>query len=207
MPNEDIVLRLFALCREKNIMLSVCESLTGGLVIDSLISEAGASQFVYEGVVAYSNLSKIRRLSVKEETLEKFGAVSAETALEMAEGLFRSGVGAVRATLSTADGIRAVGTTRLTADSARAVGATLSTTGVAGPDGGSAEKPVGLTYIGVCVDGRTDAHKFIFGGGRAEIREQAARKALELLESAVRGSDTNVIVGSSDSPQVDNKYE
>jgi nicotinamide-nucleotide amidase len=88
---KDIVLRIFELCREKGVAVSVCESLTGGLVADTLIGRAGASEFFYEGIVAYSNKAKIRRLFVNKETLEKFGAVSRETAEEMARGLYVHG--------------------------------------------------------------------------------------------------------------------
>jgi nicotinamide-nucleotide amidase len=168
---EDIVLRIFDLCGEKGIMLSVCESLTGGLVADTLIGRAGASEFFYEGIVAYSNEAKIRRLAVKAETLEKFGAVSGQTAEEMAIGLYNHGVDV-----------------NLTKNNVKRVAATVSTTGIAGPGGGSAEKPVGLTYIGVCVDGKAWAQKFIFKGNREEIRIQAKDKALELLEEGLKNA-------------------
>ena len=104
---------------EKNLTIAVAESLTGGLVCSRLVSYPGISKSFLEGFVTYSNESKVRTLKVKKETLEKYGAVSEETAREMAYGA---------ALVSGAD-----------------IG--VSTTGIAGPDGGSPEKPVGLVYI------------------------------------------------------------
>ncbi|MDR3263256.1 MAG: CinA family protein [Clostridiales bacterium] len=154
---ENLLDGIFSLCKTKGVMIAVCESLTGGLVCDTLISRAGASAYVYEGVTAYSNQAKNRRLFVKEETLESFGAVSAETAIEMARGLFKSG----------------------------AVGLTVSTTGIAGPDGGSADKPVGLTYIGVCDGLQAHAYRYVFDGGRNDIRNQAALETLKRLKEGL----------------------
>ncbi|MDR1940383.1 MAG: nicotinamide-nucleotide amidohydrolase family protein [Clostridiales bacterium] len=153
----DTVGRIFELCKKKGVTLSVCESLTGGLVAARLIERAGASEFFYEGITAYSNDSKIKRLLVNPETLDKFGAVSYETAAEMAEGLYKSG----------------------------SVGLTVSTTGIAGPSGGGVEKPVGLTYIGVFDGRQSKAYSFVFGGDRNEIREKAAKAALDIAAEAL----------------------
>jgi PncC family amidohydrolase len=217
---DDVVLRIFGLCREKGVMISVCESLTGGLVADTLIGRAGASGFFYEGVVAYSNEAKIRRLFVKEETLKKFGAVSGETAEEMANGLYVHGAeyevnleNIEKSAKETANGLYVHGADyqvnsenieKSAKEAAnglhirgadyensfkniKRVGAAVSTTGIAGPGGGSAEKPVGLTYIGVCAGGKTYSRRFIFDGNREEIRIQAKDKALELLEEGLKG--------------------
>lgn len=138
---------------EKNKTLAAAESCTGGMIVSSLIEYAGISKVLLEGCVTYSNDAKMRRLGVKAETLEKYGAVSPETAAEMAEGIART---------SGAD-----------------IG--LATTGVAGPDGGTPEKPVGLVYIALHYDGKTKVKEFRFAGKRNKIRERAAYAALDWL--------------------------
>jgi len=148
---EDIVCKLLL---EKNLTISTAESCTGGLVSATLINYPGVSSVFMEGCVAYSNEAKINRLGVKKETLDKFGAVSEETAREMAEGIaknFKTNIG-------------------------------LSTTGIAGPGGGSNEKPVGLVYIGIYINGKTIVKKFIFDGNRQEIRLKATNTILNELK-------------------------
>ncbi len=110
-----------------------------------------------EGFVTYSNESKINTLNVKKETLEKYGAVSEETAKEMAYG------------------------------AAQAAGTDLgvSTTGIAGPDGGSEEKPVGLVYICVYYNGKYNVKEIRATGSREIIRERAATTALDLIRSCI----------------------
>ena len=148
---EDIVCKLLL---EKNLTISTAESCTGGLVSATLINYAGVSSVFMEGCVTYSNEAKINRLGVKKETLDKFGAVSEETAREMAKGIannFKTNIG-------------------------------LSTTGIAGPGGGSNEKPVGLVYIGIYINGKTIVKKFIFDGNRQEIRLKATNTILNELK-------------------------
>ena len=148
---EDIVCKLLL---EKNLTISTAESCTGGLVSATLINYPGVSSVFMEGCVTYSNEAKINRLGVKKETLDKFGAVSEETAREMAEGIaknFKTNIG-------------------------------LSTTGIAGPGGGSKEKPVGLVYIGIYINGKTIVKKFIFEGNRQEIRLKATNSILNELK-------------------------
>lgn len=147
---EDIVCKLLL---EKNLTISTAESCTGGLVSATLINYPGVSSVFMEGCVAYSNEAKINRLGVKKETLDKFGAVSEETAREMAEGIaknFKTNIG-------------------------------LSTTGIAGPGGGSNEKPVGLVYIGIYINGKTTVKKYILQGNRQDIRLRATKNALNDL--------------------------
>ena len=132
--------------------ISVAESLTGGLVTDRLVSVPGCSEVLIEGLVTYSNEAKSKRLGVDPVAIDRFGAVSAEVARQMAMGLIRAG-----------------------ADLA------VSTTGIAGPTGGSKEKPVGLTYIGVADDMKVTANELVFKGDRTEIRNLAANTALFLL--------------------------
>ncbi|KPI53594.1 damage-inducible protein CinA [Clostridioides difficile] len=147
---EDAVAKLLV---EKNLTIAVAESCTGGLVSSSLINYSGISSVFLEGCVTYSNEAKMKRLGVKIETLEEFGAVSEQTAIEMAEGV------------------------------AKGLGANIgiSTTGVAGPGGGTEEKPVGLVYTAIYINGKTVVKKNIFNGDRRKIRLRATRDLLNEL--------------------------
>jgi nicotinamide-nucleotide amidase len=134
--------------------LGVAESVTGGAVADSIVAVAGASRAFLGGIVAYDNAVKQSLLGVRPETLAQFGAVSAETALEMARG--------ARAALN--------------------VDFALATTGIAGPDGGSTEKPVGLVWFALVDDaGEVTTQRSTFPGQRADIRDRAAMTALSLI--------------------------
>jgi len=133
------------LLKEKGLTLATAESCTGGMVASHIVNVSGSSEYFKGSVVAYSNEVKMKILGVKEETLKNFGAVSAQTAKEMAEG--------VRKILNTDIGI--------------------STTGIAGPTGGSAEKPVGLTYFGISYKNRTEVFEYIFPYGRNQNRLSA----------------------------------
>ena len=137
---------------KRNKTIAVAESCTGGLVASRLIEYPGISSVLLEGAVTYSNGAKMRRLGVKRETLEAYGAVSAETAVEMAEGIAKS--------------------------SGASIG--LSTTGVAGP-GPSEGKPEGLVFIGVYIEGKTYVKELNLAGKRNVIRERAAYNALDYL--------------------------
>ena len=141
------------LLADKGLTLATAESCTGGLLASRIIDNPGSSAVFIDGTITYSNEAKIARLGVKPETLEKFGAVSSETAIEMAEGAVRT---------SGAD-----------------VG--LSVTGIAGPSGGTDEKPVGRVYIGVCICGKSSAIELNLKGDRAKIRARAAAIALDFL--------------------------
>lgn len=133
-----------------NLIVSVAESCTGGLLSAAIVSISGASKIFYEGIVAYSNDAKIDRLGVSEETLAEYGAVSAQTAREMAYGLLGG-----EAEIA------------------------ISVTGIAGPDGGSEEKPVGLVYIGIAGNGREPAAiENYFAGSREQIRKSAKNACL-----------------------------
>lgn len=133
--------------------ITTAESCTGGMLASMLVNAAGASEIFKEGYITYSNEAKSRLLGVDAQALERYGAVSETVARQMAEG------------------------------AAAAAGATaaLSVTGIAGPGGGTKEKPVGLVYIGCYLDGSTTAERNLFHGSRLEIREASARRALELL--------------------------
>ena len=145
------------LLKTNNLYLSTCESCTGGMVASSIIDIPGASDVYKEGFVTYSNKAKRTRLNVKKSTLVKYGAVSEQTAKEMAKGCAQT---------SKAD-------------------VTVSTTGIAGPDGGSEDKPVGLVYIGCSVCGKTRVEKYNFEGDRTRVRCAATAAALALLRMCV----------------------
>lgn len=144
----------------KSRALTMCtaESCTGGLVGALCTSRPGSSEWFYGGVIAYDNSLKMNILGVAASTLQAHGAVSPQTAESMALGAQRA----------------------CGADCA------LALTGVAGPDGGSAEKPVGLVVIGLALPGGVArTHSAIYPGNRDEIRSGAARKALQLLNEAL----------------------
>lgn len=147
---EEVVAKMLV---SKNLTIATAESCTGGLIASKLVNYPGISAVFMEGAVTYSNESKIKRLGVKKETLEKYGAVSEQTAGEMAAGIAR--------TAGTDIG--------------------LSITGVAGPDGGTDEKPVGLVYVGLYIRGVIKVKKLNMWGNRQNIRSRTAIQALDWL--------------------------
>ena len=156
-PDVTLEASVVDLLKTNSLMLATCESCTGGMVASRIIDVPGASEIFKEGFVTYSNKAKRTRLGVKKATLEKYGAVSEQTAKEMVKGCA----------------------------SAAKASVTLSTTGIAGPDGGTEEKPVGLVYIGCSVCGKTRVVKYNFDGDRMEIRSKATSAALALLRTCV----------------------
>ena len=147
---EESVVELLA---QKKMTVTTAESCTGGLIAGTLVNVAGASDVLNEGYVTYSNDAKERLVGVKHETLEEYGAVSEQTAREMAEG----------------------------AAKAAGADAALSATGIAGPGGGTEEKRVGLVYIGCYVNGETTVKECRFEGSRMENRLHTVETALQLL--------------------------
>lgn len=137
---------------KKQYTISTAESCTGGLLSGTIVNVSGASEVFHCSFVTYSNDAKERLVHVCHETLEKFGAVSEETAKEMALGCAKE---------AQAD-----------------IG--LSTTGIAGPDGGTPDKPVGLVYIGCALHGEATVERHVFQGDREQVRSQAVRQALDL---------------------------
>ena len=131
---------------EKPLTISTAESCTGGMIASKLIEVPGISKNFIESIVSYSNEAKIKRLKVKKETLEKYGAVSEEVAREMLAGL-KTDIG-------------------------------ISTTGIAGPGGGTKEKPVGLVYIGIKVKDEVKIFRRELKGDRNKIRQRAMMHAL-----------------------------
>ena len=148
---EETVVELLA---EKGFHITTAESCTGGMIAGTLVNVAGASEVLNEGYVTYSNEAKERLVRVSHQTLEQFGAVSEQTAREMAEGAAR----------------------------AAKAEAALSATGIAGPGGGTAEKPVGLVYIGCYLNGKTTVKECRFTGNRMENRLHTVETALEMLK-------------------------
>jgi nicotinamide-nucleotide amidase len=153
--------QLQGICLGRGFTVALAESCTGGLIAATLTSVAGSSGYFLGGVVSYSNEAKEAFLDVPSETLDAHGAVSAQVARAMASG--------ARA--------------RFAADLA------VGVTGIAGPDGGSEEKPVGLTYVGLADKGNADVRRFTFSGDRGANREAGTRAALEwLIERAETAS-------------------
>ena len=146
------------LLKEKKMTVTTVESCTGGLLSGTIVDVSGASDVFMQGFVTYANEAKVSLVGVKETTLESYGAVSEQTAREMAEGGAR---------VANAD-------------------ACLSVTGIAGPGGGSDEKPVGLVFIACHVNGNTVVKRNIFSGTRREVREQSVLAALKLLKKQLQ---------------------
>ena len=145
---------------KKGWTLALGESCTGGLIAHRITDVPGSSDYFLGGVTAYSDLVKERLLGVKRETLIAVGAASEETAREMAQG--------ARHTIGSDVGI--------------------SVTCIAGPGGGTDEKPVGLTYIGASTPDGEWFERHVFEGDRQSIKEAAANAALELLLNALGGN-------------------
>ncbi|MBN1535889.1 MAG: CinA family protein [Anaerolineales bacterium] len=139
--------------RQKGWRLAVAESCTGGLIGNLITNVAGSSTYYVGSVTAYAYEAKVRLLGVKWETLEKYGAVSEETVIEMARG--------VRMALASDIGI--------------------SVSGIAGPGGGTPDKPVGLTWIGLSDPTTNKAWRNIWRGDRIAVKQQAAQAAMQLL--------------------------
>ena len=164
LPPEEAIRRIAAECRRRGIFFGTAESCTGGLIGARVTEVAGISEVYAGGVVSYSNEVKERLLGVPAETLARHGAVSAETARAMAEGACRS----------------------------LGCGAAVSVTGIAGPGGGTPEKPVGTVYEAVCIEGwGAMARRFEWPGmTREEVRDRAVRAALSFLADELARSRT-----------------
>ena len=154
MSNAELANALLQACQQRGIMLATAESCTGGLIIATLTDIPGSSSMVDRGFVTYSNEAKMEMLGVSAATLDAHGAVSRETVLEMAAGALTHS----QASLS------------------------LAVTGIAGPGGGSAEKPIGLVWFGIALAGQPIvAERQLFGQKVREfIRHETVRHALQL---------------------------
>jgi nicotinamide-nucleotide amidase len=144
---------------QKSLTISVAESCTGGLIGHIITSVPGSSAYFMGGIISYSNQAKCDLLSVSPETIKLYGAVSGETAIEMAKGVkerFNTDIG-------------------------------LSVTGIAGPDGGNIEKPVGTVYMGLVFDKEPIAIRYLFKGDREQIKQQTAETAIENVRRYLDG--------------------
>lgn len=154
---ETLAENVLKLLKEKELTLTTAESCTGGMLAARLTDIPGASEVFKQGLVTYSNKAKRKLLEVKKTTLKDFGAVSEKTAKEMAKnGAFMTGADAC-----------------------------VAITGIAGPDGGSDEKPVGLVYIGCSLKNKIAVKEFHFQGNREKVREYAVVRALTLLRDCI----------------------
>lgn len=138
---------------DRNLSVSTAESCTGGLVAKMITDFSGVSEIFSEGYVTYANSAKMKNLGVKEETLETYGAVSEQTAREMAEGVKKR---------SGAD-----------------IG--VSATGIAGPGGGTIEKPVGTVFIALATENKTIVEKLSLSGSRSRVRRKTAYHIFDLI--------------------------
>ncbi len=156
---EALASEVLDAAREKSITLGTAESCTGGLIAGTLTAIAGSSDCVEGGIVSYSNDVKQASLGVHGQTLESHGAVSEETALEMAEGARKE----------------------LNVDIA------VSVTGIAGPGGAVPNKPVGTVWIGVADAEGSQAKQYLFRGNREQVRLQTVKAALEMMQDRIQG--------------------
>ena len=148
---------LTRILKRKKIKVAVAESCTGGLISYNLTKTPGASKYFMAGIVSYSNKSKIELLKVKQRTITKYGAVSSETCKEMCKNLHKI----------TKSNI------------------TVSVTGIAGPDGGTKKKPIGLVFIGVCSKKKLEIIKLNFNKklSRVNIQNQTLFKTIKLIKN------------------------
>lgn len=159
--DETLEMALTKLLIKKKYTMTTAESCTGGMIAARMVNAPGVSAVLKSGFITYANEAKEELLGVSHDTLEKFGAVSRETAEEMAEG-------AVKAAHTDA---------------------AIAVTGIAGPDGGTKEKPVGLVYIGVNVRGNVKVREYHFSGSRQKIRESVTAAALTFLREKLLASE------------------
>ncbi len=145
--------QVVAALKEKAYTITTAESCTAGMIASQLVNVPGISEVYKQGYITYSNEAKIKLLQVDADVLAKYGAVSSQVAEQMARGAAKQAEAEVA----------------------------IACTGIAGPDGGSDEKPVGLVYIGCYAEGKVSVSKNIFKGTRQEVRKQSTQRALELI--------------------------
>ena len=162
MADEELIAlaeRLQGLCLSRGLTVAVAESCTGGLIAATLTEVPGASGYFLGGVVSYADEAKTRILEVAAPTIEAHGAVSAQAARSMAIGA-RNQFGSSLA---------------------------ASVTGISGPGGGTSDKPVGLTYVGLATDEVADVRRFVWAGDRSSNRHESVRAVLEWLIEETEG--------------------
>jgi len=145
--------------KKNKIKVAVAESCTGGLISYNLTKIPGASKFFMVGIISYSNISKLDLLKVRQKTLTKYGAVSAEICKEMCNNLLK------------------ISKTNIA----------ISVTGIAGPDGGTKKKPIGLVYVGICSKNKFEIKKFNFGKklSRINIQNLTLKKTIKLIDNHI----------------------
>lgn len=153
MIDEKLLNKVSQQLKQKNLTIAIAESCTGGLIAHTLTNISGSSDYFDRGIVSYGNRAKIELLGVSERMLKEHGAVSKQVALAMAEGI---------RTKSKVD-----------------IG--IATTGIAGPTGGTKEKPVGLVYIAISTSNKTEVKKFLFSDSRLQNKESTCNAALDML--------------------------
>jgi nicotinamide-nucleotide amidase len=156
--DEELLNKISSLLKKQNLTIATAESCTGGFLANYLTNISGSSEYFDRGIVSYSNESKIQLLDVPKELLIKYGAVSEQVAEIMAKK--------VRSKSDVDIGI--------------------ATTGIAGPTGGTPEKPVGLVFIAITTKEKTKIKRFQFSGSRLEIKEKTCKAALETLHEIIR---------------------
>lgn len=149
---------IYELLEKYNLSIATAESCTGGLIAATLVNVPGISGYFGEGYITYSNEAKEKLLGVSHATLEQYGAVSSQTAEEMARGARQS---------ANAD-------------------ISIISTGIAGPDGGTKEKPAGLVYLACCYKDHVKVERHLFSGDRQAVRNCAVREALRLIIQTIQ---------------------
>ena len=145
--------------RKKKIKIAVAESCSGGLISYNLTKLPGSSKYFIMGIICYSNESKIKFLKVKKETLLKYGAVSVETCKQMCKNLLKISKSNIA----------------------------ISITGIAGPDGGSIQKPIGLVYIGIASEKKVEIKKFLYNKklSRVNIQQETLKSTIKLIKDHI----------------------
>lgn len=154
---ESLEYSIYGLLKKYQITITTAESATGGMIASTLINVPGISEFFTEGYVTYSNEAKVKMIHVAPETIDTYGVVSSETAADMAASAAKTA----------------------------ATMAAVSVTGVAGPDGGTKECPVGLVFIGCYLNGKTVTERHMFSGSRMDVRKSATESALSMLKKCI----------------------
>lgn len=156
--SKDIIKTMLDFCMKKNLKITTSESCTGGLIASKITSYANVSSIFDLGLITYANEMKQKILKVKDETLDEYGAVSSYCIKEMLFGSYE---------LTSAN-------------------ICIATSGIAGPSGGSNNKPVGMVFVGILYNGKKEIKKCLFRGNRKSIQKQAMYKAFEMLINAYK---------------------
>jgi nicotinamide-nucleotide amidase len=159
LTDEDLLKNVSDQLKKQGLKIATAESCTGGLIAHTLTNVSGSSDYFDRGIISYSNKAKTQELGVPEDILEEYGAVSEQVAKSMAEGI---------RTKSNVD-----------------IG--IATTGIAGPTGGTEEKPVGLVYIAISTQKGTNVKKFMFKGDRLQNKKSTCNEALNMLYEYLTG--------------------